>query len=145
MPDVSDDGVPKDAVRAIQTTVPDVFAFEIDGEVSAADMEAMAEKMNAAFDAWPRVSLVLIFRSYEGSELGAGFDWASIKSRLRSLSNLDKYVVVGAPEGAERMIEGLGRILPVEAMTFDLSEMAEAWEAVGAKPVRSGGETSPAP
>lgn len=122
------------AVRQIATTSPTVYAFEIDGEVSAAEMQAMGETMNDAFDAHDEVDMMLIFRRYGGSEAGAGLDWDSITSRFRSLTKVGKYVTVGAPEGAETMIEAMGRVIPVDAKTFDLSEIDAAWAHLGARP-----------
>jgi hypothetical protein len=125
-----------DAVRQLSTTTPRVFAFEIDGKVSAAEMHAMGETMNAAFDLTDdKVDLILIFRRYDGQEPGAALDWENMSSRFRSLTHIRRYVVVGAPDGAETMIEAMGKIIPVEAMTFRLEEIDAAWAAVGARPV----------
>jgi hypothetical protein len=124
-----------DAVRQIRTTAPHVYAFEIDGEVSTAEMHAMGETMNAAFDTIDgKVNMLLIFRRYDGAETRAQFDWEGVTSRFRSLAHVDRYVVVGAPDGAEDMVEAMGKIIPVEAMTFRLEELDAAWAAVGARP-----------
>ncbi len=109
-----------------------VFAFHIMGEVSAEDMSAMAEYMNEQFDRHDKVSMLLIFDRYGGAESGASLDWGVIKSRVRSLTNVDKYAVVGAPEKAASMIETMDGIMPVDARTFETE--AEGWEFVGARP-----------
>ncbi len=122
------------AIRRVATTNPKVYAFEIDGEVSGEEMAEMADTMNAAFDAQEKVDMLLIFRDYEGSEMGAGLDWSSIKSRFRSLANVDKYVAVGAPDSAAAMIEVMGKIIPVEARTYPMSQLDVAWTYLGARP-----------
>lgn len=122
-------------VRRLPTTRDALYAFEIDGKVTAAGMEAMADQMNAAFDAHDRVDMLLIFRTFDGTEIGAGFDWASIRSRVRSLAKVDKYVTVGAPEEAATMIEVLGKLVPLETRAFPISELDAAWDFVGARPV----------
>lgn len=122
-------------IRRVATTTPQVYAFEIDGKVTSDDMEDMANVMNAAFDAHDSVDMLLIFRHFDGSEVGAGFDWASIKSRFRSLTNVGQYVVVGAPDSAADMIELMGKVIPVEAKTFEMAELDKAWAAVDARPV----------
>ncbi|MGB3409257.1 MAG: STAS/SEC14 domain-containing protein [Jannaschia sp.] len=124
-----------DTIRRIPTTDPATFAFEIDGEITADDMEAMADLMNVAFDDFDSVDMLLIFRRYEGSEVGAGLDWSSIKSRFRALTNVGKYVVVGAPDGAADMIEAMGKIIPVDAKTFDMPDLPDAWAYLGARPM----------
>lgn len=123
------------SIRTVPTADPATYAFEIDGKVTSDEMEAMADRMNAAFDAHDKVNMVLIFRRFDGSELGAGYDWSSIKSRVRSLTNVDKYVAVGAPAAAEKMIEAMDLVIPVEARTFDLAEIDAAWAFVGTRPV----------
>lgn len=127
--------MPDQTIRRVATTNPNVYAFEIDGKVSSEEMEDMADLMNTAFDTHDKVDMLLIFRHFDGSEMGAGYDWSSIKSRFRAVTNVGKYVVVGAPEEAETMIEVFGKLIPVEAMTFDLAELDTAWAEVDARPV----------
>ncbi|WOI57090.1 STAS/SEC14 domain-containing protein [Palleronia sp. LCG004] len=121
-------------VREAPTTENDVFAFHIMGEVSAEDMEAMGAYMNEQFETHDNVSMLMIFDRFEGSETGASFQWETLKSRFRSLGKVDKYVVVGAPDGPSRMIEWMGKILPIEAKTFPREQTDEAWAFVGARP-----------
>lgn len=120
------------SVKRISVTSSSVYAFEISGEVSAQAMESMAEIMNDAFDTHEsKVDLMLIFRDFQGSEAGATWDGDVIRSRFRALSNVDKYVVVGAPERAEGMLDMFGKLLPVDARTFELSEIDAAWSVLG--------------
>lgn len=119
------------SIRETPTDTAGVFAFHIIGEVSSDDMIALAETMNDRFDAHEKVSMLLIFDRYEGAERGANLDWTVIKSRLRSVVNIDKYVLVNAPQGAARMVETFGKLLPVDAMSFDDEDAA--WEFVGAR------------
>lgn len=66
-----------------------------------------------------------------GSDRGAIFDGHVIESRWRSLFNVDKYAVVGAPEGASKMIDFMNKLIPVDAKAFDRTEEAKAWAFVG--------------
>ncbi len=119
-------------VREVPNDTAGVYAFHILGEVTAEDMSAMAEHMNERFDRHDKVSMLLIFDAFRGAEKGANTDWGVIKSRLRALSKVDKYAVVNAPERAERMIEAMNAVIPVEARTFDSADAA--WAFVGALP-----------
>lgn len=123
----------------IPASSPDVYAFRIRGEVTADDMHAMGELMNAAFDAKSSVSMLLIFDSFEGRERGAGLDADSLKSRFRALGNVDKYAVVGAPSAAATMINVMDKIIPVDARTYDADKEDEAWAFVGARPLTDTG------
>lgn len=111
---------------------PWIYAFRITGEVTSDDMEAMAQTMNAAFDAHADVDMMLVFISGEGSEAGASLDAEVMKSQFRSLSNVRHYVAVRAPDAAESMIRTMDTVMPVDARTFQ-SE-AEAMDFLHAQP-----------
>jgi hypothetical protein len=121
------------SIIQIRTSRPDLYAFRINGQVSRDDMNAMAEVMNEAFSAKEKVDMLLIFDRYDGAETGASFGWESIKSRFRSVSNVNRYVVVGAPDAADSMIKTMGSILPVDAETYDTEE--PAWRSLQAEAV----------
>ena len=121
-------------ITQIATDRPVLYAFRLTGKISDDAMEDMAEYMNAAFDAHKdKVDMLLIFDNFEGSEFGSGWDWDVIKSRFRAITNVDRYVVVGAPDAAQSMIAFFDRILPVKAETFD--EEALAWQSLDAQAI----------
>jgi len=124
-----------DSLHHIPATAPDVYAFRIRGKLAVDDFAAMAETMNAAFEAWDTVSMLLILEEFEGRETGAGLDLEPLKSQFRSLSHVEKYAVVGPPTYARRMINVMDKIIPVNARTFDAAEEHRAWEFVGARPL----------
>ena len=119
------------SINQLSTTRPDLYAFRIEGEVSREDMTEMAEHMNSAFDAHDHVDMLLYFDEFKGSEAGASMSLENIQSRLRALSSVRRYVVANAPEAAAGMVETFGKILPVEAESYD--SVDEAFEALGAK------------
>ncbi|MBM2577392.1 STAS/SEC14 domain-containing protein [Jannaschia sp. Os4] len=122
------------AIREVGTDRADLFAFRIDGEVSRDDMAAMGERMLAVFEAAPGpVDMLLIFDRYEGSETFAGLSWPAVRSRVESLGHVRRYVVAGAPDGAARMVEAMGALIPVEADA--VADEAAAWALLGARPV----------
>ena len=124
-----------DAVTRIPTDRAELYAFEIDGEVSAEAMEAMSETMNAAFDAHEaKVDMLLVFRDFDGSETDATLDVDVMVSRLRALANVARYVVVGAPATANAAIQTMAKLMPVEAHTYPLAEEGRAWALLGARP-----------
>lgn len=124
----------RDSILQVNTSRDDLYAFRITGEVSSEDMEAMAEHMNAVMDAHEnQIDMLLIFDRYDGAESGASFGWESIKSRFKALSNVNRYVVVGAPDSAQQMIDAMGSVIPVKAETYD-TEIA-AWRALDAEAV----------
>lgn len=121
-------------IAEIDTDAPDVFAFRITGTVTSEDFTAMAERMNTVFDAREDVAMLLIFEDFEGRETGAAMNWPNARAQVRSLSKVTKYATIGAPEGANAMIEAMDNVIPVKARAFDRAEADEAWAFVDARP-----------
>jgi hypothetical protein len=119
-------------IAADQTTV---YVFRIDGGVTAGEMSAMADVMNAAFDRDEKVSMLLILSDFGAGDAISGVNPNSLYSQMRSLSHVERYAVVGAPSVAAGMINAFDKVLPIEARTFDAEDEASAWEFVGARPL----------
>ena len=124
------------SIREVAHDREDLFAFRIVGEVTKVDMEEMSHYMDAQFKSHDKVSMLLIFDPYKGAQTGATLSWDVIKTRVKSLTKVERYVVVNAPERAKSKIETMGSLIPVETKTFD--EEAEAWAYLGATPRDSG-------
>lgn len=136
------------SITRIPTTSDTVLAFEINGEIQADALERMAQTMNDAFDRHDTTSLLVLFRPYDGSETGATLDWDVLKANFRSLSNLEKYAIVGGSEAPKGTVDFFDDLIPIDAETFDLREAEAAWDFVGASPrstpgVEGGREVSP--
>lgn len=121
------------AITRIPVDNPLVFAFRITGDISAEDMADMASVMNAAFDAHPSVSMLLIFDHFDGAR--PSLDMKTLRSQFRALAKVDKYAVVGAPAVAATMITLMDKVIPTDARTFEAQDEAEAWRFVGARPL----------
>ncbi len=122
------------AVTQLPASAPHVFAFRISGHVTSEDMEAMSAFMNARFEEHDSVNMLLVFERFEGRDATAGMNWQSIMAQTKSLSKVDRYAVVGAPDAAETMIGAMDKIIPVDARTFEAADEAAAWDFVGASP-----------
>jgi hypothetical protein len=133
------------AVHPEPTTRENLLAFRITGKVTKEDMHHMAEMANAAFDRFETVDMLLIFDNFDGEETGALFDLEGIKAQFRAILNVGRYVVVGAPESARTLIEGMGAILPLKAMTFDKGEEELAWVELEARPATATGTGTATP
>lgn len=121
-------------ITQIATDRADLYAFRLSGKITDDAMEDMAEYMNGVFDAHEdKIDMLMIFDHFDGSEFGAGWDWDVIKSRFKSISSVNRYVVVGAPDRADSMIGFMDNILPVKAETFD--DEALAWQSLQARAV----------
>lgn len=123
-----------DSIQQIPARDSHVFAFRITGHVDDDDAEALAKFMNTAFDNARGVNMLLLLDWLEGSDWDRFFKPEVLKSRLRSLTNVRKYAVVGAPKAAARMIEAMDWLVPVDAETFERAEIDRAWAFVDSAP-----------
>ncbi|MGA9410169.1 MAG: STAS/SEC14 domain-containing protein [Roseobacter sp.] len=126
------------SIKELSTTRPDLYAFRVQGTVSRADMTEMARHMNTAFDAHDNVDMLLYFEDFEGSKPDAGLDLETVKSQLRSLSSVRRYVVANAPDRAADMVEAFGKILPVETEAYD--DLDAAFQSLDAKTMTTTGQ-----
>lgn len=106
-------------IKETPNDIPGLYGFRIGGRIREDDLTAMADYVNGLFDDHDQIDMMLIFDGYEGSEAGAGLTWSNLKSRVRAVTNVRNYVVVGAPEGAEKMISFWDALIPVNAKTFE--------------------------
>lgn len=123
----------KRSVRQIRTTENTVYAFVISGQVDDDAAEAMATVMNEAFDRHDKVSMLLDLSAFTGSDWESFLERDVIRSRWRSLSHVERYAVIGAPDYAARMIATMDKLIPVDARAFHAGERDAAWQFVGAQ------------
>ena len=118
-------------VVPIPTDHDHVRAFDVTGDLDATGMGEMAEILNTAFDTHDgKINVLLRFKDFETSDAGVGTTFSAIKAQLRSLTHVDRYAVVGAPQAAENMINFFNHIIPVEARTFEADQEQAAWDFV---------------
>ena len=77
--------------------------------------------------------MMLIFDRYDGAARGANLDWSVIKSRVRALRKVRKYVVVNAPENVSSTVENIGSVIPVDVEVVETEE--DGWAHLGARPL----------
>ncbi len=114
------------AIVQVQSHRPSLLIFEIRAKIAREDMEWMARRVDAAFEAREKIDLLLVMTNYDGAELGAVFDGEAAGVMMRSLKHVRRYGVVGAPGWARAMIELFKWTTPVEEKTFALDELPEA-------------------
>jgi hypothetical protein len=122
------------AIRRRASPRPTLLVFEISAKIAKGDIEAMAKDVEAAFDAYDKIDMLLIMTDFEGMDADAAFDREALGAQARSIRHVRKYGVVGAPAWARAMIEVSDLLSPVDAKTFDLAEEAQAWAWIEESP-----------
>ncbi|MEN0001411.1 MAG: STAS/SEC14 domain-containing protein [Pseudomonadota bacterium] len=114
---------------------PDLIVFEVRDKMRNADAQAVFGFLDAAYQAYGKVDLMVIIREFEGFELGILFDAQNWKSKSTSIARINKYAVVGGPSFVAATAQFIGSFLPVDIKTFVLDDVEDAWAWVGARPL----------
>lgn len=117
---------PHGSIAQLPSERPDLLVFEVRDAIPAEDMSWMADEVDQAFSSLGTIDLLILMRNYRGAEAASAIDPKVMKVQWRSLGNIRRYGVVGAPAWARVMIELFDVIIPVDAKTFDLGEEEEA-------------------
>lgn len=123
---------PHGSIVSASSERADLLCYEVLRKIEKEDIEWMASGVEAAFNRFDVVDILLVMRNYDGAELGAIFDAKALKAQAESARHLRRYAVVGAPLWAKAMINLFSPVSPVEARTFDLEEESEALAWVNA-------------
>lgn len=114
------------AIRRGQSHRPDLLVFEVIDKIDRPAIEGMAAAVDAAFEQYDQIDILIVMTLFEGADAAAVFDAKALNVEGRSLKHVGRYCVVGAPGWLEAMINVSGVLTPVETATFRLDELAEA-------------------
>ena len=119
------DSVP--AVRRIETNRDDVYAFEIAGHISSADVENFYGLLEGAYALHDRIDLLVQMVENDGVDWNEISPDTASEGRDIASRHIRRCAIIGKSSG----IRCLGRFFdppsPVETRHFDMDEEAEAW------------------
>lgn len=124
---------PEPAIRIIQTTSDNVFAYEVDGRIRERDIKSSVEAIQPYLQRDGKFNVLARMKNFNGFDLLSVFDDELIKMKLKAPSKIGKYAVVGPKPWMRNLLELVGPLISTEVRTFDASEEAEAWQWVGAQ------------
>lgn len=122
------------ALKMIETDKPSVLGFELDGRISATEMEAAVGRFDQAFAGGGKVRVLGRIRRIEGFEPAALFNKGYLQMKLRALRHVERYALVGGPQWLAAWISALDPLVPAELRHFPAEQEAQAWAWLGAKP-----------
>ncbi len=122
----------KRAIRFIQTTNENVFAYEVDGRVIDADVKETAAELHGLFERKEKANVIALIRDFGGFELSALLRDDLVRVKIQSLSKVERYAVVGAPTWMRNLLELLDPALKMKIRVFEPEQEQDAWDWVGA-------------
>ena len=127
------DAVP--AVRRIETDRPDLFAIDVVGHVSAADVENLYGLLEAAYALHPKIDVLVRMVDHDG------VDWAEVSDetvrdgKAHAREHVARCACVGEPDWTADLQGWFTTAEPVELRHFPDDEESEAWLWLGARPI----------
>jgi hypothetical protein len=122
------------AVRRIETNRSDVFAIEISGFVTGADVENLYGLLEGAYALHDRLDVLVRLRDYEGSAWDEISSATAKEGRQHALEHVQRCAAVGEPDWTARAA-GFFEKLPVELKHFANDDEPDAWAWIGAREI----------
>jgi len=114
-------------IRKIDTPRDDLFAFEVTGHVSAADVENVYGLLAAAYSTHPRIDLLVRLTDYEGWDWNVISHEVALMNKTKALKHIRRYAVVGGPPWVAAMVRFFDPFFSVEMKPFDIGDEDAAW------------------
>ena len=122
---------PGASVHFLQSTNPNVFAYEINGRVRTKDVKAVVNEFKPYLEKEGKVNVLAKLTDFNGFDLFAMMEDDLVKLKFKSLSKVDKYAVIGPKPWMRNLLELFYPWTSVKLRVFDMNEEADAWEWVG--------------
>lgn len=123
------------AIRRIETSRDDLFAFEIVGHITNMDMENMYGLLTGAYSQYETIDLLIRLTDYQGVDWPGLFSQTTQDLRKDALKHLKHYAIINGPLWLEASIALVQPFLSVEIRTFAADEEEKAWAWLNAKPI----------
>ncbi|WP_374831817.1 SpoIIAA family protein [Paenochrobactrum pullorum] len=123
------------AIRKIETNRDDLFAYEIAGHITSAEVENIYGLLTGAYSQHEAIDLLIRLVDYEGVDWPTLFSQTTQDLRNDALKHLKKYAVINGPLWLEASIALVQPFLSVEIRAFNADDESEAWAWLDAKPV----------
>ncbi len=123
------------AIRKIETNRDDLFAYEIAGHITSAEVENIYGLLTGAYSQHETIDLLIRLVDYEGVDWQTLFSKTTQDLRKDALKHLKNYAVINGPLWLEASIALVQPFLDVKIRAFAAEDESEAWAWLNAKPV----------
>lgn len=123
------------AFRFLPTSKDDVFAFEINGVISAKEMPEVIQKFQTFLGRHEKVRLLNRIKHFGGIDPAVFMQSGLVSMKLAAMQKVERYAIVEAAGWMRKIIEtGNPVFADMEMRTFPEDQESEAWAWLGAEP-----------
>lgn len=126
---------PVPAVRHIQTDRDDVFAMEIVGEVTSADVENLYGLLEGAYELHDQLDVLVRATEFEAVDWSGVSEATMREGREHAEAHIRRCATVGGPDWTQQLTGFFAPATPVEVRYFAAEDEAAAWEWIGAREI----------
>ena len=103
-----------------------VFGFEVEGKITAAEVEAGAAMMEKAIQKYGKISWLVVWKTTHYTSCQAMYEDASWL--LKNVKHFDRMAIVGDKKWEEMLVKADSLVYGEKY--FDISQLQEAWQYI---------------
>ena len=115
------------ALTQLKTERDDVYAFEIDGQVSKEEVGEVYQVLEKAYAEHDKIDLLIRIGRYDGFDINTLFSDVVYAGKLHTIKHMRRYALVGGPSWMGNLVAFFDPLFRMEARHFSLDEETEAW------------------
>ena len=123
------------AFRIIETDRENVIAFQIDGHIDKAELDAVTAHFLREVEGRQKVRVLGRIRRLGGFEMSGLLTSDFFAMKRGFLEKIERYAVVGGPPWLRTTLNAMAPLFRIEIRHFAADEEAEAWSWLGAAPI----------
>lgn len=117
-----------DGMSMVETGQADVLAFEVNGKVTKAQLDQLADRLAARLAGPEPVRVLLRIRRLAGVEFGGLVDADLMKTRFAALSRAGRYAAVGGPAWLGGWVAIMDAMARADLRHFTADDEDSAWQ-----------------
>jgi hypothetical protein len=129
------------ALTWIETSRPDVYAFEWNGTFTHDDVDHVLSKLEQALETHSSVRLLARVKHISGIRPEALLSRTFARVKLLGLRKVERYAFVTSSVWLARYVETVGRWFDVDMRHFPIEHEQQAWDWLETKPVEASAST----
>jgi hypothetical protein len=118
-----------------ETDLPGVVGFGIDGRPSAIELNALVNYFEELLRQNPTLRVLGRLKHFDGVEIGGVLHREVLDVKRRSLSQVERFAIVGGPDWLGAWMSLLDSVFKIEIRHFQLTDETNAWDWLGAQPI----------